>query len=433
MNWPDSRRFCRPARSIRTSTGSWRAISPAIRSSIGTIFRSGRIPCRPAGERQRALLDCDRAGRRGVGARRGTRGVRRRRHPRAQPRRQIPRHARGRVPRVPVVAHRDARAIEPGIGRCDQLAELVRGRQAHGLARAPGAGRDARLRLQRRQRIHPPHDLWVAAAEGCGVRQLREATGERPNIKPERPDVLLHLHVEGSTALVSVDFSGESLHRRGYRTEGGRAPLKENVAAAVLLRAGWPRIAAEGGMLRRSHVRIRNLPHRSRRRSPADAAPALEREYFGFRGWRGHDAALWEAAARRGARAARRRAGAALHRRLRHRRRCGAHGDRERGSRPALTSGCTWRSARWRRSSRPRARPGLVVANPPYGERIGAESGLPELYSELGQRAARAIPRMAGGDSHRQSAVGAQSRDLRQAHASRLQRHDRVPPAAFRT
>jgi hypothetical protein len=78
---------------------------------------------------------------------------------------------------------------------------------------------------------------------------LRDATGERPNIKPERPDVLLHLHVEGPTALVSVDFSGESLHRRGYRSEGGRAPLKENVAAAVLLRAGWPASTSEGGLL----------------------------------------------------------------------------------------------------------------------------------------------------------------------------------------
>src|SRR5579863_7503857 len=43
---------------------------------------------------------------------------------------------------------------------------------------------------------------------------LRESTGERPNIEPERPDVLLHMHIEGSTALLSVDFSGESLHRR---------------------------------------------------------------------------------------------------------------------------------------------------------------------------------------------------------------------------
>ena len=78
---------------------------------------------------------------------------------------------------------------------------------------------------------------------------LRESTGERPNIRPEQPDVLLHLHVEGAIALVSLDFSGESLHRRGYRSEGGRAPLKENVAAAVLLRAGWREIARQGGTL----------------------------------------------------------------------------------------------------------------------------------------------------------------------------------------
>ena len=76
--------------------------------------------------------------------------------------------------------------------------------------------------------------------------------------------------------------------------------------------------------------------------------------------------------------------------------------------------------------------PGLIVTNPPYGERIGAESGLPALYSELGARAARSIPGLAGGDSHRQSAAGAQPRDLRQAHASGLQRHHRVPAAALR-
>src|SRR4029077_15721672 len=78
---------------------------------------------------------------------------------------------------------------------------------------------------------------------------LRDATGERPNIRPERPDVLLHLHVEGPTALLSVDFSGEVLRGRGDRGEGGRAPHKENVAAAVLLRAVWPGIFDRGGPL----------------------------------------------------------------------------------------------------------------------------------------------------------------------------------------
>ena len=93
---------------------------------------------------------------------------------------------------------------------------------------------------------------------------LRDSTGERPNIKPERPDVLLHLHVEGPTALVSVDFSGESLHRRGYRSEGGRAPLKENVAAAVLLRAGWPQHRRARRHAARSDVRLRHLSDRRR-------------------------------------------------------------------------------------------------------------------------------------------------------------------------
>jgi 23S rRNA (guanine2445-N2)-methyltransferase / 23S rRNA (guanine2069-N7)-methyltransferase len=211
---------------------------------------------------------------------------------------------------------------------------------------------------------------------------LRDATGERPNIKPERPDVLLHLHVEGPTALVSVDFSGESLHRRGYRSEGGRAPLKENVAAAVLLRAGWPAIAEQGGILLDPMCGSGTFLTEGALIA-ADAAPALDRDYFGFLGWRGHDAELWErlrteARARRAARPARR---------------CilGSDNDSE-AVRMAIANGAHAGVADWlhieKRSlsevARPKGETGLVVANPPYGERIGAESGLPALYSELG-------------------------------------------------
>src|SRR5438132_913902 len=78
------------------------------------------------------------------------------------------------------------------------------------------------------------------------VDALRLATGARPDIALERPGVRVHAHAQGSAITVSLDLSGESLHRRGYRGAGGEAPLKENVAAGVLLRAGWPELAARG-------------------------------------------------------------------------------------------------------------------------------------------------------------------------------------------
>jgi 23S rRNA (guanine2445-N2)-methyltransferase / 23S rRNA (guanine2069-N7)-methyltransferase len=211
---------------------------------------------------------------------------------------------------------------------------------------------------------------------------LRESTGERPNIKPERPDVLLHLHVEGSTALVSLDFSGESLHRRGYRSEGGRAPLKENVAAAVLLRAGWPQIAEAGGTLLDPMCGSGTFLTEGALIA-ADAAPAIAREYFGFLKWHGHDASLW----------ARLRAEALARRAARTVRRCilGSDIDSE-GVRMAIDNASHAGVADWLHVEkralidlpRPKEDTGLIVANPPYGIRIGAESGLPQLYSELG-------------------------------------------------
>jgi 23S rRNA (guanine2445-N2)-methyltransferase / 23S rRNA (guanine2069-N7)-methyltransferase len=211
---------------------------------------------------------------------------------------------------------------------------------------------------------------------------LRDSTGERPNIKPERPDVLLHLHVEGPTALVSLDFSGESLHRRGYRSEGGRAPLKENVAAAVLLRAGWPQIAEAGGTLLDPLCGSGTFLTEGALIA-ADAAPALDREYFGFLKWHGHDAPLW----------ARLRAEALQRRSARIARRCilGSDIDSEAVRMAIANAGqagvADWLHVEKRALSelpRPKGEIGLIVANPPYGERIGAESGLPELYSELG-------------------------------------------------
>jgi 23S rRNA (guanine2445-N2)-methyltransferase / 23S rRNA (guanine2069-N7)-methyltransferase len=210
---------------------------------------------------------------------------------------------------------------------------------------------------------------------------LRESRGERPNVQPERPDVLLHLHVEGPTALVSVDFSGESLHLRGYREAGGRAPLKENVAAAVLLRSGWAETAAAGGWLVDPMCGSGTFLAEGALIA-ADAAPALQREYFGFLGWHGHDPALWqglrtEAQARRAARRARR---------------CIMGSDIDsQAVRMAIENGERAGVAEWLHVEKraiadviaPPGASGLVIVNPPYGERIGTE--LPALYTQLGE------------------------------------------------
>ena len=125
------------------------------------------------------------------------------------------------------------------------------------------------------------------------VDALRLATGARPDVALERPGVRVHAHAHGSAVTVSIDLSGESLHRRAYRGAAGEAPLKENVAAGVLLRAAWPALAVRGAEFLDPLCGSGTLVLEAALIA-ADRAPALKRDYFGFLGWRGHDAPLWE-------------------------------------------------------------------------------------------------------------------------------------------
>ncbi|HEY2682249.1 MAG TPA: bifunctional 23S rRNA (guanine(2069)-N(7))-methyltransferase RlmK/23S rRNA (guanine(2445)-N(2))-methyltransferase RlmL [Steroidobacteraceae bacterium] len=210
---------------------------------------------------------------------------------------------------------------------------------------------------------------------------LRESTGSRPDIRPERPDVLLHLHVEGPLAWVSLDFSGESLHQRGYRVGAGRAPLKENVAAAVLLRAGWPKVSEAGGYLLDPMCGSGTFLCEAALIA-SHTAPALSRDYFGFLGWRGHDEALWlklkrEAESKRVAGGGRRFI-------------VGSDIDSEsvalslaNAEKAGVASFIHVERRAVSEVNAPAAR-GLMVVNPPYGERLGEESELPLLYEQLG-------------------------------------------------
>ncbi|HEX5459190.1 MAG TPA: bifunctional 23S rRNA (guanine(2069)-N(7))-methyltransferase RlmK/23S rRNA (guanine(2445)-N(2))-methyltransferase RlmL [Steroidobacteraceae bacterium] len=124
------------------------------------------------------------------------------------------------------------------------------------------------------------------------VDALRDATGTRPDIALDRPSVRVHAHAHGEQITLGLDLSGESLHRRGYRGAAGEAPLKENVAAGVLMRSGWPELAAAGAEFLDPMCGSGTLVIEAALIA-ARCAPGLRRVYFGFLGWRGHDESLW--------------------------------------------------------------------------------------------------------------------------------------------
>jgi 23S rRNA (guanine2445-N2)-methyltransferase / 23S rRNA (guanine2069-N7)-methyltransferase len=123
--------------------------------------------------------------------------------------------------------------------------------------------------------------------------QLRDATGSRPDISTERPAVRVHAHANGPKVTVSLDLSGEGLHRRGYRTEAGEAPLRENLAAGMLLRAGWAEKCANAREFLDPMCGSGTLVIEAAM-IVARMAPNARRQYFGFIGWPGHDRATWD-------------------------------------------------------------------------------------------------------------------------------------------
>jgi 23S rRNA (guanine2069-N7)-methyltransferase / 23S rRNA (guanine2445-N2)-methyltransferase len=219
------------------------------------------------------------------------------------------------------------------------------------------------------------------------VDALREATGSRPDIALERPDVRVHAHAHGTHITVAIDLAGESLHRRGYRAAAGEAPLKENVAAGVLLRAGWPALAARGAEFLDPLCGSGTLCIEAALIA-GDRAPGLTRDYFGFLGWRGHDASLWE----RLRTEARARAGAgeasAATVRGRDRDVYAIRTARENSARAGV-AGRLQLEVGALADAAPLAGgspdcPGLLATNPPYGVRLEDREGARAVHRELG-------------------------------------------------
>lgn len=125
------------------------------------------------------------------------------------------------------------------------------------------------------------------------VDRIRRIEGERPNVDTKSPDIRIQVRQHKGRVSVSLDISGESLHRRGYRTGQGSAPIKENLAVALLLRAGWPAMIEEGGALLDPMCGSGTLIIEGAMMA-ADIAPGMLRERYGFDQWLQHDPELWQ-------------------------------------------------------------------------------------------------------------------------------------------
>ena len=212
------------------------------------------------------------------------------------------------------------------------------------------------------------------------VDSLRESLGSRPDIALERPSVRVHAHAHNSEITISLDLSGESLHRRGYRGAAGEAPLKENVAAGMLIRSGWPQMAAAGAEFLDPMCGSGTLVIEAALIA-ADRAPGLSREYFGFLGWRGHDAELWESV--RNEAEARVRPSALVIR--------GTDRDasavriaRANAQRAAVEDLTQFETKELAAGAPAGAAPGLFCVNPPYGVRLEDRETARALHRQLG-------------------------------------------------
>ncbi len=217
------------------------------------------------------------------------------------------------------------------------------------------------------------------------VDHFRDRDRKRPSVSTVHPDIQLQVFLKGTAAALRLDLSGASLHMRGYRSQGGDAPLKETLAAAIVQLSGWtaqePKEAVffdpmcgSGTLLIEAALMY------------GDIAPGLLHRYFGFLGWRGHSSSLWQQELTE----AKQRCKAGLERTWP--KIIGFDADRNavRGALENIEKAGLRGHVHIERHElgsfqAPAAQQGFIVTNPPYGERLGSFSSVRYLYRCLGR------------------------------------------------
>ena len=205
----------------------------------------------------------------------------------------------------------------------------------------------------------------------------------RPNVDREQPDIRINVWLNKDRASIALDLSGDALHQRGYRQQTGQAPLKENLAAAIVLRSGWqPTTPLLDPMCGSGTLLIEAAL------IACDRAPGLLRSRWGFTHWRQHNDALWREV--KGEAQQRARAGtAAAQARF-----FGYDSDgrvlewaQANARRAGVADLFTFarQDVLQLKNPLPGEQLGTVLSNPPYGERLESEPALIALHSQLGR------------------------------------------------
>ncbi|WP_087017690.1 bifunctional 23S rRNA (guanine(2069)-N(7))-methyltransferase RlmK/23S rRNA (guanine(2445)-N(2))-methyltransferase RlmL [Thaumasiovibrio subtropicus] len=215
------------------------------------------------------------------------------------------------------------------------------------------------------------------------VDRFTKAGFERPNIDRERPDLRVHMRLSRDKGILGLDMAGSGMHQRGYRTEAGKAPLRETHAAALVMKSGWQAdknlldpMCGSGTLLIEAAMMA------------ADIAPGLKRRRWGFEAFENFDNEIWQGVLTEATVKARRGPkkvttsffGRDMDRRV-------LTIARENAGRAGVAALINFDVEDATQLTAPEGfGEGVLLSNPPYGERLGTTPTLINLYTELGNR-----------------------------------------------
>lgn len=220
------------------------------------------------------------------------------------------------------------------------------------------------------------NSLFVAQrVKDAIVDQFRKRNGKRPSVDADNPDLRINIHIHGPKATLSLDSSGGPLTRRGYRTEGGKAPLSEVLAAGIIRLTGWDMAMPLIDPMCGSGTIVIEAAMAAR-----DMAPGLLRKQFGFMRWKDYDESLHRQLVRQARQAVKpdlpiEIVGSDIDRR--------AIDEAKANARRAGVEGNIRFEVKPFDKQIPPPPPGMAVINPPYGERLAVKD-IETFYQSFG-------------------------------------------------